>query len=187
MILNIPTQLTLARLVMVPLVLAFIYLDWRLAAVAVYSLAAITDTLDGYLARKWNQSTAFGAFLDPVADKLMVAAVSIMLVLDYGNIWVMLAVIIIISREILISALREWMAAQGARDVVAVSNLGKLKTWLQMLALGFLIWKYDAFGLPVVYVGYGLLILAVLLTLYSMVDYFSAAWPALRDKANKNV
>lgn len=177
--LNIPTQLTLLRLLMVPAVLLFIYFDWRILAVVTYSLAAITDTLDGYLARKWNQSTPFGAFLDPVADKLMVGAVAIMLVFDYGNLWITLAMIVIISREIFISALREWMAEQGARDAVAVSNLGKLKTWLQMVALGLLIWKSDSLGIPLIYLGYSTLAVAVMLTLYSMFDYFRAAWPAL--------
>lgn len=174
--LNIPTQLTLLRLIMVPIVLLFMYWDWRWLAVVVYTLAAITDTLDGYLARKWNQSTAFGAFLDPVADKLMVAAVAIMLVFDYGNIWITFAMIIIISREIFISALREWMAEQGARDEVAVSNLGKFKTWLQMLALGLLIWQA---GSVVEYLAYITLAAAVALTLYSLFDYCRAAWPRL--------
>lgn len=177
--LNIPTQLTILRLVMVPIVLLLMYFDYRIAAVVIYTLAAITDTLDGYLARKWNQSTAFGAFLDPVADKLMVAVVCIVLVHDYAEFWLTVGVIVIIGREIFISALREWMAEKNARNVVAVSNIGKIKTWLQMVALGLLIWKDATPEIPVQMIGFICLGLAVLLTLYSLFDYLRAAWPVL--------
>lgn len=186
MVLNIPTQLTILRLLMVPMVLLCLFIDFpghRAVAVVIYVVAALTDTLDGYLARKWDQSTPFGAFLDPVADKLMVAAICIALVLDYMSIWIAIAAIIIISREILISALREWMAEEGARDIVAVSQLGKLKTWLQMLALGFLLWQTPTLGLPIATIGMVLLGGAVALTLYSLFDYFKAAWPILSGKS----
>ena len=135
---NIPNLLTLLRVLLIPIFILLFYLptSWSyLTASAVFALAAATDWLDGYLARRLGQSTPFGAFLDPVADKLMVAVALVLLVEEHANLWLTLPAVIIIGREIVVSALREWMAELGARAQVAVSNLGKWKTAAQMLAL----------------------------------------------------
>lgn len=179
MTLNIPTILTIGRIVLLPVIVAVFYLDspWaRPMCCAIFLIAAITDWLDGYLARKWNIESEFGAFLDPVADKLMVATVLILIVEDASSIWVTLPAIIIISREITISALREWMASVGSRAKVAVSYLGKLKTTMQITALAMLLHKIDLFGLPVYNIGMVALYIAAALTLWSMIDYLMAAF-----------
>ena len=139
---NIPNLLTLLRVLLIPVFILLFYLpfEWSyLAASAVFAVASLTDWLDGYLARRWEQSTPFGAFLDPVADKLMVAVALVMLVEEHASFWLTLPAVIIIGREIVVSALREWMAELGARAQVAVSNLGKWKTTAQMVALVILI------------------------------------------------
>lgn len=189
-ILNIPNILTLARIALIPVFLLIAYWPpalgvdflqqgvWRHVALAsVFALAAITDWLDGYLARVLNQSSAFGRFLDPVADKLMVAAALIVLVQWQPTISMAFAAIVIISREITVSALREWMAELGARTSVAVSAVGKYKTAFQMIAIGvFLVdWK------PLEGLAYVLLYAAVFLTLWSMMIYLKAAWPYLKQ------
>ena len=141
---NIPNILTVLRVLLIPIIILLFYLPFQwsyLAASAVFAIAAITDWLDGYLARKLQQSTPFGAFLDPVADKLMVAVALVLLVEEHSNLWLTLPAAIIIGREIVVSALREWMAELGARAQVAVSNLGKWKTAAQMVAD-----KYDDDG-----------------------------------------
>jgi CDP-diacylglycerol--glycerol-3-phosphate 3-phosphatidyltransferase len=135
---NIPNILTLMRVGLIPIFILLYYLPfyWSyLAAAVIFTVASLTDWLDGYLARKWEQSTAFGAFLDPVADKLMVAVALVLLVQSHANFWITAPAMVIIGREIVISALREWMAELGARAHVAVSNLGKYKTAAQMVAL----------------------------------------------------
>ncbi len=177
--LNIPTILTLGRIVLLPVIVAVFYLQvpWaRPLCCAIFLIAAITDWLDGYLARKWDIESEFGAFLDPVADKLMVATVLILIVEDASSWWVTLPAIIIISREITISALREWMASVGSRAKVAVSYLGKLKTTLQITALAMLLYKIDLLGLPIYSIGIFALYIAAALTLWSMIDYLLAAF-----------
>ncbi|MDH1056350.1 CDP-diacylglycerol--glycerol-3-phosphate 3-phosphatidyltransferase [Aquipseudomonas alcaligenes] len=184
---NIPNLLTVLRVALIPVFILFFYLpfSWSYwAASAVFALAAITDWFDGYLARRWEQSTPFGAFLDPVADKLMVAVALVLLVEEHANLWLSLPAVIIIGREIVVSALREWMAELGARAQVAVSQLGKWKTAAQMVALVILL------GNPpqlTVWVGMGnvLLIIAAALTLWSMLQYLLAAWPHLSIDAEK--
>jgi CDP-diacylglycerol--glycerol-3-phosphate 3-phosphatidyltransferase len=181
---NIPNILTLSRIVMLPVFVIFFYLpvSWHyLAACVIFILAAITDGLDGYYARKLGQTSALGAFLDPVADKLMVAVVLVLLVEDQPSIWLAIPAAIIIGREITISALREWMAELGASSKVAVSGYGKLKTICQMVALGFLIYHNDLFGIPIYTIGMILLYIASILTIWSMILYLKAAWPQLRD------
>ncbi len=179
---NLPTILTLLRIILIPFFIIAFYLpvEWgRLAATALFVLAAITDWLDGYLARKLNQASPFGAFLDPVADKLMVAAALVLLVTDMPNLWVAIPAIVIIGREIAISALREWMAEMGSRTNVAVSMIGKIKTAVQMVAIVMLLYRDPIGEIPVSIVGMVLLYVAMLLTLWSMVMYLRAAWPVL--------
>ena len=168
---------------MLPVFVIFFYLpvSWHyLAACVIFVLAAITDGLDGYYARKLGQTSALGAFLDPVADKLMVAVVLVLLVEDQPSIWLAIPAAIIIGREITISALREWMAEIGASSKVAVSGYGKIKTICQMVALGFLIYHNDLFGIPIYTIGMILLYIASILTIWSMILYLKAAWPQLR-------
>ncbi len=180
---TIPNLLTLLRILLIPFFIASYYLPFSWSnelSAFLFDLAGFTDWLDGYLARRWQQITALGAFLDPVADKLMVAAALIMLVEAHPSIWMAIPAIVIIGREITISALREWMAELGARTRVAVSVMGKFKTLAQMLAIMLLIVQEDVFGIQVFTVGYVLLYVAVILTLWSMLLYLQAAWPALR-------
>lgn len=177
--LNIPTMLTLARILMLPVIVLIFYLPYpwaRPVCCAVFLIAAITDWLDGYLARKWKIESDFGAFLDPVADKLMVATVLILLAEDASSWWLTLPAIIIIGREITISALREWMASVGSRAKVAVSYLGKIKTTMQITALAMLLFKLDLFGLPIYNIGIIALYVAAAITIWSMVDYLSVAF-----------
>ena len=189
-ILNIPNILTLARIALIPVFLLLAYWPpalgveflqhgiWRHVALAsVFVLAAITDWLDGYLARALNQSSAFGRFLDPVADKLMVAAALIVLVQWQPTISMAFAAIVIISREITVSALREWMAELGARTNVAVSTVGKYKTAFQMIAISVFLVNWQ----PIEGLAYVLLYTAVILTLWSMFIYLKAAWPYLKQ------
>jgi len=186
---NTPNLITLLRIFLIPVFIAAYYLPYRwasLLAMSLFVLAAVTDWLDGYLARRLNQASPFGAFLDPVADKLMVASALVLLtsdtrvhtlVLDFHLFAIV--VLIIIGREITVSALREWMAELGERARVAVSFLGKFKTIGQMVAIPFLLYREPLFGLPVFRIGELLLYLAAGLTLWSMVIYLRAAWPSL--------
>ncbi len=179
---NIPNLLTLARILFIPLLVVLFYLpfSWSMLATgALFGLASITDWLDGYLARRWDQSTPFGAFLDPVADKLMVAVALALLIERYDASWLTLPALVIIGREIVISALREWMAEMGKRGKVAVSSIGKVKTTLQMVALLLLLGF--APGTPIATLGVITLYAAALLTLWSMIQYLRAAWPHLSD------
>ena len=172
---NIPNTLTTFRLLLIPVFAVLFYLPYSwafFAAAFIFWLAAVTDILDGYLARKLQQSTPFGAFLDPVADKVMVSVALVMLATYYQNVFVTIATVIIISREIVISALREWMAEQGKRSSVAVSNMGKIKTAAQMLAIMGLIWQYAPWMITL---SYALLAIATLLTVTSMLSYLYAA------------
>ncbi|MCH4564744.1 MULTISPECIES: CDP-diacylglycerol--glycerol-3-phosphate 3-phosphatidyltransferase [Halomonas] len=177
---NIPNLLTLARIIFIPLLVVLFYLPfaWSMpVAAALFGLASVTDWLDGYLARRWDQSTPFGAFLDPVADKLMVVVALALLIERYEAIWLTLPALVIIGREIVISALREWMAEMGKRGQVAVSWIGKVKTSLQMIALLVLL----AFPptTPLAALGVATLYVAAVLTLWSMILYLRAAWPHL--------
>jgi cardiolipin synthase (CMP-forming) len=183
--LNIPNLLTWARIVLIPLVIGAFYLplsphEQNLIATVAFIVAAVTDWFDGWLARKLGQTSAFGAFLDPVADKLMVAAALVMLVqLDRTN---AVVAFIIVGREIAISALREWMAHIGASKSVAVSFVGKLKTTAQMVAIPLLLYYDPLFGLSVGALGAWLIWLAAALTLWSMGYYLSKAWPEIRER-----
>ncbi len=181
---NIPNQLTLLRILLIPVFVLVFYspLSWNnYFACLVFTIAAMTDVLDGYLARKLNQTSSLGAFLDPVADKLMVAVALVLLVQQNPVIYLALPAAIIVSREITVSALREWMAEIGARNMVAVSVLGKIKTVAQMLALGFLIFRMPLYGIPVYEIGLVLLYIAAILTLISMIQYLLTAWPQLKE------
>jgi CDP-diacylglycerol--glycerol-3-phosphate 3-phosphatidyltransferase/cardiolipin synthase len=184
--LNIPNLLTLFRIVLIPLIVGTLYLpgDWvsepnaNLIATAIFVLAALTDWFDGYLARKLNQQSAFGAFLDPVADKLMVAAALIVLV-EFGRVDAIVA-LIIIGREITISALREWMAHVGDVKSAAVSWIGKVKTAFQMVAIGFLLYYSPIGPIDCRIVGTWLIWIAAVLTVWSMVYYLRMALPKAR-------
>jgi CDP-diacylglycerol--glycerol-3-phosphate 3-phosphatidyltransferase len=180
---SLPNILTAGRIVAVPLVVVLFYWShpWSnpLAAL-VFIAAALTDTLDGYLARRMGITTPLGEFLDPVADKLMVATALVLLVGHDTRPLIVITAVVIIGREITVSALREWMAHLGARAKVAVSGMGKLKTIVQMTGLSMMMFREDVFGLPVYDLGVGLLVFAAALTLWSMVSYVKAAWPELR-------
>ncbi|MBE2257639.1 MAG: CDP-diacylglycerol--glycerol-3-phosphate 3-phosphatidyltransferase [Candidatus Accumulibacter sp.] len=186
--LNVPILLTWLRIILIPLMIAIYYVPeaWvsgvgrDLAATVVFVVAAVTDWLDGYLARRWQQTSAFGAFLDPVADKLMVAAALIVLV-QLGRLDAILAAIII-GREITISALREWMAQIGAHRSVAVSMIGKIKTTAQMIAIPMLLYHAPLDGLDVSLAGTWLIYVAAVLTLWSMGYYMRMAWPHLIEE-----
>lgn len=188
---NIPILLTWLRIAMIPLMIAVFYVpeSWlhdigrNLAATLIFVVAAVTDWLDGYLARRWNQTSAFGAFLDPVADKLVVAAALIMLV-QLGRLDAILAAIII-GREITISALREWMAQIGAHKSIAVSMIGKIKTVAQMVAIPLLLYHSPISGLDVQNLGTWLIYIAAVLTLWSMGYYMRMAWPHLAEQDRK--
>ena len=181
---NLPNILTLFRIGLIPVFAVVFYLpfDWRNeVACIIFVIAAITDLLDGYLARKLRQISKLGAFLDPVADKLMVAVALVLLVERNPDMLLTLPACVIIGREIAISALREWMAELGARSKVAVSVYGKIKTIAQMLALPLLIYNAPLCGIPVYGAGLVLLYLAAGLTLVSMFQYLVSAWPKLRE------
>ncbi|GLQ51434.1 CDP-diacylglycerol--glycerol-3-phosphate 3-phosphatidyltransferase [Dyella flava] len=187
---NLPTWLTLFRVALLPVMVLVFYLPFRghnITAAVVFALAGVTDWLDGYLARRLNMTSKFGAFLDPVADKLMVAVTLFMLVDTNRGGWpgILMAVTsaIIVGREISISALREWMAEIGMRATVRVAFLGKLKTTMQVVALIVLILQHekDAEALRLYHIGEGLLVLAGVLTIWSGLYYLRAAWPALHS------
>ncbi|WP_271270266.1 CDP-diacylglycerol--glycerol-3-phosphate 3-phosphatidyltransferase [Aliamphritea hakodatensis] len=177
---KIPNILTSLRILLIPVFVMIYYLPYGWSAVGagfVFALAAVTDWLDGYLARKLDQSSPFGAFLDPVADKLMVAAALTLLIETYGNLWITIPAIIIIGREIVISALREWMAELGKRANISVSYIGKVKTSLQMLSILLLL-----VSIPystVSWAGIVCLYMAAVLTLWSMYIYLAASWADL--------
>ncbi|MDO8692779.1 MAG: CDP-diacylglycerol--glycerol-3-phosphate 3-phosphatidyltransferase [Sheuella sp.] len=187
---NIPIFLTWLRIAMIPLVVGLFYLpeSWLSMpcrdawAAWAFVIAALTDWFDGWLARRWNQTSSFGAFLDPVADKLMVTA-ALLVLLYLGRVDVMIA-FVIIGREITISALREWMAKIGASASVAVHWLGKFKTAAQMIAITCLLYHSDFMGVPVALIGQILILVAAVLTVWSMLYYLRRAMPVIREKAN---
>jgi CDP-diacylglycerol--glycerol-3-phosphate 3-phosphatidyltransferase/cardiolipin synthase len=175
--------LTWIRIAAIPVVVYCFFSSMEFArpiAGIVFGLAAITDVLDGYAARKLGQTSRFGEFLDPVADKLMVAVALVLIVQSDPQIVIALIAMIIIGREITVSALREWMAGLGARDDVKVSVSGKVKTTLQMFGIAFMVYQRDMFGLKLYDVGYILLLAAAVMTLWSMIVYLRAAWPAMQ-------
>jgi len=180
---NIPNTITSFRMVLIPVFIAVFYLPqpWAPAlATFIFWFAAITDWFDGYLARKLKQQSSLGAFIDPLADKLMVTCALLMVLTRHpDNNWLLFSVLIIISREIFISSLREWMSSMGLSQVVAVSFFGKAKTVGQMFALLFLIYQSDIMGLPTFVFGTGLLVWAAILTLISMGIYIKSAWSTL--------
>ncbi len=181
---NIPNALTWMRVALIPVLVVLFYLPFRwahIAAAIAFALAALTDWLDGFLARQLHQTSRFGAFLDPVADKLMVAVVLVLLVQSDPRMLMAIPAAIIISREIAVSALREFMAELGQRATVAVALVGKLKTVLQMLAIVLMLIREPLFDLPVYAIGVACLYVAVLMTLWSMAVYVRAAWPSLRE------
>lgn len=190
--LTIPTWLTLLRILLIPVLALVFYLPYKwtnLGATAVFALAALTDWLDGWIARRYHQYSAFGAFLDPVADKLMVAVALFLIVQGHPTAWMALWAAVIVGREIAVSALREWMAELGQRARVKVAAIGKVKTVAQMLALLCLLYSVSPDRLPrhdlflrdlVFHVGDWLLAVAALLTLWSGLAYLRAAWPVLR-------
>lgn len=186
---NVPIILTWLRIAMIPLVVALFYLpeSWlsvpvrdTVAALA-FIVAALTDWFDGWLARRWNQTSSFGAFLDPVADKLMVSA-ALLVLLHLGRVDALIA-LVIIGREITISALREWMAKIGASASVAVHQLGKFKTAAQMVAIPCLLYDRRLFDLDLALAGRVLIVIAAILTVWSMFYYLRRAWPAIREKS----
>lgn len=179
MVTTIPNILTLARIALIPLLFVtyFSGLDHAMPlAACIFILAGLTDWLDGYLARKLNQTSKFGAFLDPVADKLTVCIALVMIVYQHASMLILVPALIIVGREITVSALREWMAELGQRAAVSVSPLGKIKTTFQIIAIVMLLWHQPLFGLPIFIIGQYLLILAALLTMLSMMDYLRAAF-----------
>ena len=190
--LTIPTMLTLLRIVMIPVLAVVFYLPYgwtNFASAAVFALAALTDWLDGWIARRFGQYSAFGAFLDPVADKLMVATALFLIVQGHPTAWMALWAAVIVGREIAVSALREWMAELGQRARVAVATVGKIKTIAQMVALLCLLYAINPGKPPhpvpwmgnfIFHVGDWLLAIAALLTLWSGFEYLRAAWPVLR-------
>lgn len=185
MTLTIPTMLTIFRILLIPVLVAVFYLPYawtNIAAAAVFVLGAVTDWADGWIARRYGMYSAFGAFLDPVADKLTVAFALLLVVERHDTPVMALLAAVIIGREITISALREWMAQVGAHGLVKVAALGKLKTIVQMVAISCLLFREDLLGLPVFRIGEWLLAVAAALTLWSGWDYLRAAWPTMRRK-----
>jgi CDP-diacylglycerol--glycerol-3-phosphate 3-phosphatidyltransferase/cardiolipin synthase len=181
---NLANILTWIRIAAIPVVAWCFFSDMDFArpiAGIVFGVAAITDMLDGYVARKLGQTSRFGEFLDPVADKLMVTIALVLLVQSDPRIVIALIAMIIIGREITVSALREWMAGLGERDQVKVSVAGKVKTTLQMFGIAFMVYQRDMFGIEIYDVGFILLLAAAGMTLWSMVVYLRAAWPAMQE------
>ncbi len=191
--LTVPTMLTLARILMIPVLVLMFYLPWQwsnFASAAVFGFAAITDWLDGWIARRYHQYSAFGAFLDPVADKLMVAVALFLIVQGHPTPWMAFWAAVIVGREIAVSALREWMAILGQQATVNVAAIGKIKTIVQMVALLCLLYSVTPekpqrpaawMGEPIFHIGDWLLAGAALLTLWSGYGYLRAAWPYFRS------
>lgn len=183
--LNLPNSITLFRIVLIPIfILAFLFKPYPyhpIVLCSLFFLASISDWIDGYLARRLQQESAFGAFLDPVADKLMVTTAMVLLVFSHSEILMVLPAIVIVGRELTVSALREWMAGLGEREKVKVNVIGKLKTVSQLWAIGFLLYDEPIGQFEPTIVGYVLLYIATVLTLWSMVVYVQAAWPSMSN------
>jgi len=190
--LTLPTWLTLLRILMIPVLVLVFYLPYKwtnFASAAIFGLAAITDWLDGWIARRYDLASAFGAFLDPVADKLMVAVALFLIVQGHPTAWMAVWAAVIVGREIAVSALREWMAEIGQRAKVRVALIGKVKTTAQMVALLCLLYSVAPhtpmndiwMGIPVFHIGDWTLAIASILTLFSGLQFLHAAWPSLRE------
>jgi len=182
--LTIPTLLTFFRILLIPVMVFCFY--WKhpwsnIFTTAVFVAGALTDWLDGWVARRFDMYSAFGAFLDPVADKLAVTIALFLVVQAHPTAWMALLSAVIVGREITISALREWMAQMGAHGLVKVAGLGKLKTIVQMVAISCVLFREDLLGLPIFHIGEWLLAVAAALTLWSGWDYMRAAWPTMRE------
>jgi CDP-diacylglycerol--glycerol-3-phosphate 3-phosphatidyltransferase len=180
---NLPNTLTWIRIAAIPLIVLLFYAPYPWADPAaglLFAAAGITDSLDGYFARRLGQTSRLGAFLDPVADKLIVAVALVLLVSKDPRAFIVLTAAVTIGREIAVSALREWMAEIGQRRKVAVSQLGKYKTTLQIIGLSMMLYRRDLIGLPTYSVGVAFTVVAAILTLSSMVVYLRVAWPELR-------
>jgi len=180
---NIANLVTISRVLLVPVIVLVYYSPIpfsQLIAAVLFTLASITDWLDGFLARRLNLLSAFGAFLDPVADKLLVVMALVLLTANYPGPWFVIPTAIIIGREVFVSALREWMASRSLRDVVAVGFIGKVKTTVQMLAIIVLLAYTPALPVLILYAGYFLLYLSAALSLWSMMVYLKKALPVLR-------
>ena len=184
---NLPNTLTWLRILMIPGVVVLFYLPfwWAHPAAGVgFALAGITDTLDGYFARKLGLTSRLGAFLDPVADKLIVAAALVLIVSADPRWFIAIMATVIIGREIAVSALREWMAEIGARGRIKVSMLGKYKTIMQITGLSMMLFRHDLLGIPIYKLGLVLTAVAAVLTLWSMILYLRLAWPELRNSSS---
>jgi CDP-diacylglycerol--glycerol-3-phosphate 3-phosphatidyltransferase len=182
--LTFPTILTLFRIALLPVMVVVFYAGFRganIAAALIFTTAAVTDWLDGWVARRFDQYSRFGAFLDPVADKLMVAVTLFLLVQNNPKPLLAITSAVIVGREIAISALREWMAEIGARGLVKVAFLGKLKTLMQIVAIVVLLYQHESASFRLFHVGETLLVVAAALTIWSGFDYLRAAWPAMRE------
>ncbi len=179
---NIPNYFTLLRIILVPIIVVFYYFPFanvHILATVLFIIACLTDWLDGFLARRWKVSSGLGAFLDPVADKILIVISLTMLVSQARLSFIVLAALIIVAREIIVSGLREWMAEVGKRAHVAVSYIGKWKTASQMLAIILLLYSSNTSPLWITWLGIILIYIAAVLTGWSMVMYIKAAWPAL--------
>ena len=185
---NIPNLLTIMRVLLIPVLVAFIVLPginnhyW---AAFIFWMIGVSDWLDGYLARQMNLSSRLGAFLDPVADKLCVVVILVILVWKDPRLIIAIPTVIIIAREIFVSGLREWMAGLGLRDQVAVDMSGKIKTGAQGFAIIFLIYQIDFYGFPVYQAGIAFLWLSTLLAVFSMINYLRGAWPHMKEPDSK--
>ncbi len=185
MVLNIPNTLTSFRILAVPLVAIVFYMPvpWSgPAACFLFALAGITDWLDGYLARRFDQTSNFGAFLDPVADKLIVSTALVLLVQHDPSLLNTAIAAVIIGREITVSALREWMSELGARAHVSVTFFAKWKTTVQIFGISFMLYQHPFLGMPIYEIGIALMLVAATLTIWSMLDYLKAAWPIMRGQ-----
>ncbi len=183
--LTLPTMLTLFRIGLLPVMVIVFYAPFKganVTAALIFLAAALTDWLDGYIARRYNMGSAFGAFLDPVADKLMVAVTLFLIVQENPTPLMAITSAVIVGREITISALREWMAQIGERAQIRVATLGKFKTIMQIIAIEVLLYQHDLEGLRLFHVGESLLVVAAVLTIASALVYLRTAWPALRVK-----
>ena len=183
--LNLPNTLTWIRISLIPLIVLVFYLPYAWSgpvAAIIFSLAGITDWLDGYFARRLNQASAFGAFLDPVADKLLVVMAMVLLAANHTSIWFVLPTAVIIAREVFVSALREWMANSNKRNLVKVGYIGKVKTTVQMVGITILLATNAASAQSIVWLGYFLIYISAVFSLWSMVSYLRAALPTLRGE-----
>ena len=181
---KLPNLLTFSRILLIPLLIVFFYLPYRWSmyfCTLIFILAMLTDWLDGYLARRFNQQSAFGAFLDPVADKLVIGTALILIVSREQDLVITLPALVIVGREIAVSALREWMAELGKRSLLAVSFIAKLKTVAQAVAIVALLWHHPVLGVDIHQIGLILLYFAAILTLISMFDYLKIAWLSMRN------